>query len=301
MRERARLWLTGAVAAFLLVLPASAASKSVERVRVAALSPPAAVPAGITLELASPPDYTRGTVGTAEGTWIGPHYQASGDPSLGGNVSMRWSVGFDDTAKSAKTAAIAGPTRGWPYLRKDPIGIPHVVGKNVIGTINGFAYITHGEGSFDASYEAVLAVPLASTAFALLRFELDDPPSDLASDGSTFVVNGLVAPSVWNRGQIFWALSGVQLIGNLPPARIRLHASKHSDLRGDVIDVFRNPLAKARIVIERRVEKRWVGIAKARTTANGTYVAHGVQPGLYRTVVTLGGVSARSAVVRVRR
>lgn len=267
---------------------------------MAALSPPAAVPSGIILELASPPDYTRGTAGDAEGTWIGPHYQASGDPSLAGNVSMRWSVGFDDTSKSAKAAAIAGPTRGWPYLRKDPIGIPHVVAKHVIGTINGFAYITHGEGSFDASYEAVLAVPLASSAFAILRFELDDPPSDLASDGSTFVVNGLVTPSVWNRGQIFWALSGVRLIGNLPPARIRLHASRHSDLRGDVIDVFRNPLAKARIVVEHRVHKRWSSVATARTALNGSYVVNKLQRGLYRSVATLSGLSARSSAVRIR-
>lgn len=292
--------MSGAVAAFFLVLPASAASKSVERVRVAALSPPAAVPAGITLELSSPPDYTRGAAGGAEGTWIGPHYQASGDPSLGGNVSMRWSVAFDDTSKSAKAAAIAGPTRGWPYLRKDPIGIPHAVGKHVIGTINGFAYITHGEGSFDASYEAVLAVPVARTAFAMIRFELDDPPSDTASDESEFIVNGLVAPSVWNGGQIFWALSGVRLIGNLPPSRIRLHASRHSALRGDVIDVFRNPLAKARIVVERRVDKRWSSVASVRTSFNGTYVVNKLQRGLYRTVATLSGVSARSSAVRIR-
>jgi hypothetical protein len=284
----------------MLSLPASAASLSVERIRISALTPPAAVPTGITLQLSSPPTYTRGTATGAEGSWIGPHYEASGDSSLGGNVSMRWSVGFDTTSPTAKAAAIAGPTRGWRYLRKDPIGIPHVVAKHVIGTVNGFAYITHGVDAFDASYEAVLAVPMARTAFAMLRFELDDPPTDTASDGSTFVVDGLVAPSDWNRGQIFWALSGVQLLGNLPPERIRLHGSRHTQLRGDAIDFFRNPVAKARVVLERHVARGWKRVAAAKTSFTGTYAFERLSPGVYRTEVTVEKVSARSGSVRLR-
>ena len=154
-----------------------AAATSVERVRVAGPGVTAAFPRGISLELTSPPEYRRGSVSAdrTSGRWLGPEYWASGDTSKRGTTSIKWSVDFQGRGGPAQAVALAGPRHGWPLDKKDPIAVPHLVGKRIVGTILGYYAITRAPAPNDASFEAALAFPVGPKAFTVVRFELSDP------------------------------------------------------------------------------------------------------------------------------
>jgi hypothetical protein len=266
-----------------LLVPPLARATSVERVRIAGPGVTAAFPRGISLELASPPAYSRQSAASTRGVWKGPDYWASGDVQHRGATSISWSVDFQARPGSAKAAALAAPQHGWPLEKKDPIAVPHYVGKRAVGTILGFYALTHAPAPDDASFEAALAFPVAPRAFAVIRFDLTDPSSDSSGEWGDWLVGGLDLPSVWNRGEAFWVLSGVRLIGNLPPARIVLSDSGRT-LRGSVSDAFYHPVLGLPVSIQRRVGTSWRAFTSTRTNKNGEFAVRAPSRGAYRAV-----------------
>jgi hypothetical protein len=280
-----------------LVIPPLAAAQSVERVRVSGPGVTAAFPRGLSLELASPPTYARRSAGGAQGSWRGPDYWASGKRDLGGKASIRWSVSFSASASSAKALALQSSTHGWPLDKKDPFSITHYVGKRPVGTILGYYVITRAPAPDDASYEAVLAFPLAPKAFAIARFQLTDPATDSAGEWGSYLVGGFDLPSVWNRGQALWAMSGVRLRGNLPPTRVSLAAAGRV-LHGSVADAFRHPVLGVPVSLERRIGGSWRPLASTRSDARGLFSIR-VGRGTYRAVASSPGKSIASQAVLV--
>jgi len=262
-----------------------AAATSVERVRVAGPGVTSAFPPGISLELASPPLYRRGPVSAARtaGRWLGPEYWANGDTSKRGTTSIAWSVDFQGRAGPAQAIALAGAQRRWPLDKKDPIAVPHYVGKRNVGTILGYYAITHAPAPTDALYEATIAFPVAPKAFTVARFELSGPQSDSSGEWGDYLVGGLDLPSIWNRGQAFWALSGVRLLGNLPPVRIALSDSGRA-LRGTVSDAFHHPVLGLPVSIQRQVGSSWRPLATARTDSGGEFTVRVPSRGSYRAL-----------------
>ena len=266
----------------LVVSPVAGAS-SVERVRVAGPGVTAAFPRGISVELNAPAVYTRQSAASTRGVWAGPAYWASGDPAQHWQTLITWSVDFQARPGSARAAALAAPVHGWPLDKKDPIAVPHYVGSQIVGTILGFYVITRAPAPNDASYEAALAFPVAPKAFTVVLFELADPPTDSADQAGSYLVNGLDLPSIWNRGQAFWALSGVQVLGNLPPTRIVLSDAGRT-LRGAVTDAFHHPVLGLPVAIERQVGSSWRPLATARTNSKGEFSVRVPSRGSYRAV-----------------
>jgi hypothetical protein len=267
-----------------LLIPSLATASSVERVRVAGPGVTSAFPRGLSLELTSPPAYARSSAGAAQGSWIGPGYWASGNGSVGGKASIRWSVGFQATKASARAVALAAPTHGFPLDKRDPLSVPHYVGKRVVGTLLGFYVIMHAAAPNDGSYEAALAFPVAPGAFAIVRFEFLDPASNSAGQWGNYLVGGLDPPSVWNRGQTFWALSGVKLLGNLPPTRVEVGVSGRR-VRGTVLDAFRHPVLRVPVSLQRRIGSSWRVQTSTKTNSRGLFSVRGLKRGSYRAVV----------------
>lgn len=275
-------WLALAALLVLLVPPLAGAS-SVERVRVAGPGVTSAFPRGISLTLTSPPDYRRRSADLTRGTWAGPDYWATGDQSKRGTTSIAWSVDFQARPGTAKALALAAPRHQWPVDKKDPIAVPHYVGRRVVGTILGFYVITRAPAPNDASYEAAIAFPVAPKAFSVVRFDLVDPAGDSSGDWGNYLVNGQDLPSIWNRGQAFWALSGVRLLGNLPPARIVLSDSGRV-VRGSVSDAFYHPVLGLPVSIEREIGTTWKALTRARTDTKGQFSLRVPARGSYRAV-----------------
>jgi hypothetical protein len=268
-----------------LVVSPLAAATSVERVRVAGSGVTSAFPRGISLELTSPPEYRRGSVAAdrTDGRWLGPEYWASGDTTKRGTTSIAWSVDFQGRAGPAQAVALAGPRHRWPLDKKDPIAVPHYVGKRSVGTILGYYAITRSPAPNDASYEAAIAFPVAPKAFTVARFELSDPESNSAGEWGDYLVGGLDLPSIWARGQAFWALSGVRVLGNLPPTRIVLSDSGRT-LSGAVTDAFYHPVLGLPVSIQRQVGSSWRPLATARTNSKGEFSVRVPSRGSYRAV-----------------
>ena len=256
-----------------------------ERVRVAGPGVTSAFPRGISLTLTSPPDYRRRSADLTRGTWTGPDYWAAGDQTKRGTTSIAWSVDFQARTGTAKALALAAPRHQWPVDKKDPIAVPHYVGRRVVGTILGFYVITRAPAPNDASFEAAIAFPVAPRAFSLIRFDLVSPAGDSSGEWGDYLVNGQDLPSIWNRGQAFWSLSGVHLLGNLPPARIVLTDSGRV-VRGSVSDAFYHPVLGLPVSIERQVGTSWRPLTRARTDRNGEFSLRVPARGSYRAVAS---------------
>ena len=264
-----------------LLAPSVAAATSVEHVRVAGPGVTGAFPRGVSLELASPPSYARRSADPTRGVWRGPDYWAAGDAQKRGTTSISWSVSFQARPGPVQAVALQGNQHRWPLDKKDPIAVPHYVGKRNVGTILGFYAITRAPPPDDASFEAAIAFPLAPKAFSVVRFELS-PSTDSSGQWGNYLVSGLDLPSIWNRGQAFWALSGVSLVGNLPPASIDLSDSGLT-LRGTVSDAFHHPVLGLPVSVQRRVGSSWRPLASVRTNKRGEFSLR-VGRGAYRAV-----------------
>jgi hypothetical protein len=285
----------------LVALPAAARTASaVERVAVAGPGVTSAFPKGVAIELRAPPDYFSQTVNGTSGTWLGPEYWASGNAKLRGRTSIQWNVRFVHGFKSPRPAAWAGLKMGWPYLRKDPIAIPHVVGGRVVGTVFGYSVLTKGNAPEDASYEGSLAFPVARRAYARMRFVLDQPPSDSAGSAGTYLVNGQVSPSAWEQGQVFWAYTGARLIGRLPPKKV-LVGVRGTVLHGRVHDFFKHPVPGARLTLQRSSKKGWAQVAAAKANRFGRFSLTLEPKRKYRVRANVGAAAADSRVVVVAR
>lgn len=278
----------------MLLVPGLASASSVERVRIAGPGVTSAFPRGVSLELSSPPAYSRASVAVDAGRWVGPQYWATGKPEERGNASIRWSVDFEARPGPAKTVVLASSSHSWPVDKKDPIAIPHTIGKRVVGTILGYYAITRAPAPEDASYEADLAFPVGPQAFSIIRFELLDPSRDSAGEFGNFLVGGLDLPSIWNRGQAFWALSGVRVVGNLPPTRIELTVARHT-IRGVVSDAFHHPVIGLPVSFQHREGDSWRPVTSVRTDVKGGVSVRVPSNGDYRAVA-----SSRSSRVASR-
>jgi hypothetical protein len=275
--------LVGVAAAAALLAPPLAAASSVERVRVAGPGVTAAFPRGVSLELTSPPAYSRRSADPTRGTWKGPDYWAAGDPQHRGATSISWSVSFQARPGPAQAVALAAPQHGWPVEKKDPLAVPHYVGKRVVGTILGFYALTRAPVPNDAGFEAALAFPVGPKAFSIVRFDVSTPSTDSSGQWGDYLVGGLDLPSIWNRGQAFWAMSGVRLVGNLPPARIDLSVSGRT-LRGTVSDAFYHPVLGLPVSVQRQVGGSWRQLASLRTDKKGEFALRVPSRGSYRAV-----------------
>jgi hypothetical protein len=256
-------------------------------------------PPGVSLSLVSPEGYARSSGGGDRGTWTGPRYQASGDASNGGSTSISWTVDFENESKSALEAATKAPRRGWPIDIKGGMSVPHLIRNRIVGTMLGSFVLTRSPAPADASWEAALAFPIAPRIHAIVRFEVRGAAGDSAGDAGTYVVQGWIPASLWNRGQAFWALSGVRLEGNLPPTRVSARATGGGRVvRGGVLDAFRHPLVGIRVALERLSGGGWERVATTRTDRTGAFTVRGVaRRGRYRAVAAIGSVAARSPAV----
>lgn len=281
-----------------LLLPSLAAARSIERIRVAGPGVTSAFPRKISVKLLSPPSYRRQSHARAKGSWVGPQYWASGKRDLGGNTSIQWKVAFKVWRSSTKAAALAAPTHGWPLDKKNVISVPHYVGKKVVGTIRGYYVLTQAPEPNDASYQAVVAFPLGPRALSIVTFDLAQPATDSAGQWGNYLVAGLDLPSIWNRGQAFWALSGVRLLGNLPPTMVVASASGHV-VRGSVSDAFHHPVLHVPVWLQRRVGARWQRLRTTKTSLRGSFSVHSGQRGVYRAVAVFRGKRVVSRTVYV--
>jgi hypothetical protein len=289
VRGRATV-LAALVGAASLVYGGVASAVAVERIPLQARPEAPGFPPGVFLTLVSPTQYAA----QAPGRWVGPEYWASGDPSVRGNAAIDWSVTFRDRSVEPDSAAAAATQRGWREQERGGIAIPHVLGRNILGTVPSYFVLKFR----DAMYETALAIPLGPTAIAIVKFSLSAPAANSAPGLGDNLVLGSFGASTWNRGQAFLALSGVQLEGNLPPASVTIRQVRGKrTVSGAVLDGLKHAVVGVRAVLERRSGASWRAAASAKTSARGTF-AFRAAPGRYR--VSVAGTTVRSASVPIR-
>ena len=251
----------------------------------------------VVLAFTSPRDYIRASFSGTEGRWLGPRYTATGDGNVGGDTSISWTLRFV-TGRDGPALARAALVHNWTLDIRGAVSVRHLIGSRVVGTILGHYIVTRAPDPRGAAHEAAMAFAVAPQVFAVLRFELPQPVSDDAGAAGTFLVKGLPA-SVWNRGQAFWALTGVELRGPLPPTRVSARVvGGGSVVRGQVTDTFGHPVPRARVRLERRVGSAWRTVASTRSGPNGAYTHRGiVTRGRYRSVASSGSAAVRSSAV----
>jgi hypothetical protein len=275
-----------------------AGAQSVERIRI---SDPARqqhqLPAGLLVELESPNEYSRQSVGDNSGRWVGPRWQEAGHPENAGVASLDWSVSFDERQGDAEQLSQASVRHtDWMRDQRGGISVPHVVGDRNVGTILGYYVMVSPASASDARFEGVLAFPLDTNLHALLHFEALDPAAD------SFIVKGTVAGKAWNRGQLLLALSGVRLQGNLPPKIVAARSFERGRLvRGKVVDRFFDAVIGARASLERRSGGGWTKVAGGKTDRRGFYALRAKRRGTYRVTARLAGFTATSREIRAGR
>jgi hypothetical protein len=291
---RGRAFLLAFAAAVSLLYGETASAVAVERIPLSGSgrSETAGFPPGVFLTLVSPPQY----VAESPGRWIGPAYSASGNPGLQGRALIEWAVSFRDRSVEPDSAAAASTPRGWREQERAGIAVPHFSGRNVVGTLPSYFVLKQS----DAMYEGALAVPISSTAIAIVKFSLKAPPTNSVEGSGDYLVQGSFGASTWNRGQAFLALSGVRLEGTLPPSKVSIEPVRRKlSVRGTVVDAFEHAIVGARVVLERRSGRAWRAAGSARTDAQGNYVVRTGIAGRYR--VAIARTAVRSASVPVRK
>lgn len=274
-----------------------AGAQAVERVRIAdAARQQHGLPAGLVIELSSPNEYNRQSVSGDSGRWAGPRYEERGNPNNAAVATLDWTVSFDERQGDAEAIALANVVhRDWQRDQRGPLSVPHVVGKKDVGTILGY-FIMLTPGGTDARFEGVIAFPLDVNLHAVAHFEALEPPSDL------FVVNGSIAASTWNRGQVLLALAGTRLQGNLPPKTVEARPYKRGRLvKGKVVDRFLDAVLGAPLSLERRSGGGWAKVAGTRTNQRGRYSVRAKRRGTYRVTVRVAGFTAMSREIRAGR
>lgn len=287
VRGRASLLVVAAAAS--LVCAGTTSAAAVERIPLASRPETAGFPPGVFLTLVSPAQYAA----QAPGRWVGPEFWASGDSSLRGNAMIDWSVTFRDRSVEPDSAAAAATPRGWREQERAGIAVPHIAGRNVVGTLPGYFVLKHS----DAAYEAALAIPISPTAIAIVKFSLTAPDKNSVEGFGDYLVQGSFIASTWNRGQAFLALSGVQLEGAFPPSKVTIEAVRGKlGVRGTVVDSLQHAVVGTRVVLERRSGTSWRTVRSTRTNAQGNYTLPTGLPGRYR--VSVGRLRSGSVPVR---
>jgi hypothetical protein len=260
---------------------------AVERVRLERT--PAALPQSLYLVLASPDEYSR----ASPGNWIGPPYWLPENPAMRNTTAMSWEVGYDQRPLNTERIALANLSRDWSEDQRAGVSLPHVVGRRVVGTIDGFFVLQVERRSAPA--ELVVAFRIAPRLHTWVRFLLPRPEND------SFYVKGTILASSWNRGQALLAMSRVRLEGNLPPSLVTIRARRKGRLGGFVVDMHQHAVVGIPVSLQRRSGSGWRPIATTRTTQIGGY-SFRVRRGSYRVRATLEGrFSAVSRRLRMRR
>ena len=270
-------------------------AQTVERIRIADPARQAhGLPAGLAVELSSPPDYDRQSTSGDSGRWTGPRYEERGNPGNAGLASLDWAVTFDERTGDADAAALAHiDHRNWQRDQRGGLSVAHVVGSAAVGTVLGYYYLmTPSVGAGDARFEAALAFPLDANLYAIVHIELLEPPNDL------FIVKGSAA-SNWNRGQTLLTLADVRLQGNLPPKIVAAHSYEHGRfVRGKVVDRFLDAVVGARVALERLSGGSWTKVAGGKTSPRGLYSLRARGRGRYRVTVRMADFTAQSRELR---
>jgi hypothetical protein len=291
---RGKAFVLAVAAAASLVYGGTASAVAVERIPLSDGVRPetAGFPPGVFLTLVSPSAY----VAQSPGRWVGPAYWPSGDASRRGESSIDWSVTFRDRSVEPDSAAAAATPRGWREQERAGIAVPHVFGKNVLGTLPSYFVLKQSE----AMHDTALAIPLSPTAIAIVKFTFRTPATNTVPGFGDNLVLGTYLASTWNRGQAFLAVAGVQLEGNLPPSLVSIReAPRRSAVHGRVIDSFKHPLVGVRVVLERESGATWRRVGAVRTSGQGTYTLAMRGGGRYRATVTVAKTTLRSATLRV--
>jgi hypothetical protein len=264
-----------------------APGQAIERVRIQRA--PAALPASLYLVLGSPDEYSR----SGQGSWVGPPYWQPENPALRNTTAMNWEVGFDERPLNTERIALANLTRDWAEDQRAGVSVPHVVGRHIVGTIDGFFVLQVERRSAPA--ELVVAFRIAPRLHTWVRFLLPRPEND------SYYVKGTILASSWNRGQALLAMSRVRLEGNLPPSIVTIRARRKGRLAGFVVDMHRHAVVGIPVSLQRRGRGGWRQVSTTRTTRLGGY-SFRVRPGSYRVRATLDGrFSAVSRALRMRR
>jgi Carboxypeptidase regulatory-like domain len=290
---RGRAFLLAFAAAVSLLYGETASAVAVERIPLSGggRSETAGFPPGVFLTLVSPPQY----VAESPGRWTGPAYWPSGDASRRAPSSIDWSVSFRDRAVEPDSAAAAATPRGWREQERAGIAVPHIFGRTALGTLPSYFVLKFSE----AMYESALAIPISSSAIAIVKFTLRTPERNTVPGFGENLVLGSFLASTWNRGQAFLALSGVQLEGNLPPSLVSIRrAPRRPAVSGQVVDAFKHPLVGVRVVLERQAGAAWRRVGSARTGPQGTYTFATRRLGRYRVTVSVANTTVRSATIR---
>ena len=273
-----------------------AGAQSVERVQIADSARRAhGLPPGLLVELLSPSAYNRESVSGASGRWKGPRWEERGNPGNAGFASVDWTVTFEEGQGDPATVALAHVEhRNWQRDQKEGFSVAHVVGKRVVGAMNGY-YVFMTPGGGDARFEAVLAFSLDVNLNAIVHLELLEPAND------SYLV-GSIGGSTWNRGQAFVALAGVRLQGNLPPKIVSARAFERGRVvKGKVVDRFLDAVLGAPVALERQAGGSWNQISHGKTSQRGSYSLHPGKRGVYRVKVRMAGFTATSRDFRAGR
>jgi hypothetical protein len=274
-----------------------AGAQAVERIPIAdAARQLHGLPAGLLVELSSPASYNRQSVSGDSGRWTGPRYEERGNPSNANFASLDWTVSFDERQGDAEAIALANVVHSdWQRDQRGGISVPHVVGTRDVGTILGYYVMLTPSGN-DARYEGVIAFPLDVNLEAVAHFEALEPPSD------SFVVNGSIVASTWNRGQVLLALAGIRLQGNLPPKTVAARPQKRGlFVKGKVVDRFLDAVLGAPVSLERQSGGSWAKVAGTKTSQRGFYSVRAGRRGTYRVTVRMAGFTAMSRELRAGR
>jgi len=246
------------------------------------------------LALASPPRFASASRAPESGRWLGPRYDSVTVPGLAGSSAIDWSIALDTTSQSAEAAAISRNKLGFGEDQRGHIAVPHMVGKTVVGTIQGFYVLDVAANTpNNAQAEATMAFTLGQGVLAVAHFTLLEPPSD------DYRVEGGILPTSWNRGQAFIALAGVRVEGNFAPALVSIRAGRGA-VRGLVLDAFRHRVVGAQLALERRVGSSWRRVAARRTDRRGSYSVRVRQRGRYRVTATVATTTVVSTSVGIR-
>src|ERR1700694_5377779 len=265
-----------------------AGAQSVERIQISDSARRAhGLPPGLVVELVSPPDYNRQSVSGDSGSWQGPRWEERGNPGNAGYFSVDWNVSFEEGQGDPATVALAHVRHtSWQRDQKEGFSVAHVVGNRVVGSMRGY-YVLMTPAGGDARFEAVLAFPLDVNLNAIVHLDLLEPASD------SYLVNGSIVGSTWNRGQAFVALSGVRLQGNLPPKIVSAHAfEKGRVVKVKVVDRFLDAVLGAPVALERQAGGSWNRVSHGKTSQRGSYSLQPGRRGVYRVTVRMAGVHA---------
>jgi len=248
----------------------------------------------------SPPEYVRGCCYDSNGgEWVGPRYQATGRPSLGGNATIDWSVGIAVGVRDTRAALIANLTHDWPVVTEGQEEVEHRVGGRAAGGISGRWVLTRSTfgGADDAHMEAAIGFPLCDGNTVYAKFSLLAPSGNSAGGSIGFgeyVINGQ-RPTDWNAAKAVESIRAIRLEGNRSTSRVTV-AARARRVTGRVVDCDSHPVGGATVQLQRRTGRAWRTVSSARTSATGAYTLRARSAGTYR--VRAG--TRTSASVRVR-